>query len=57
VSERMLAIFAPAARFATNIVLAGKTPRTHRPMTLEYGLDPRDLGFEVLNGFGCLHVL
>src|SRR5436309_13364080 len=57
VSERMLAIFAPAARFATNIVLTGKTPRTHRTVTLELGLDLVDLGFEFLNGFGCIHIL
>src|SRR5438093_9378172 len=56
VSARMRAIFAPAARFATHVVLTGKTPWTHRPLTLELSLDPGDLGFEFLNGFGCIHV-
>src|SRR5437867_9354356 len=52
----MRAIFAPAARFATHIVLTGKTPRTHRTVTLELALDLGDLGFEFLNGFGCIHI-
>jgi hypothetical protein len=57
VPARMRAIFAPAARFATHIVLTGKTARTHRTVTLELGFDLGDLGFEFLNGFGCFHVL
>jgi len=26
-------------------------------VTLELGLDLGDLGFEFLNGFGCIHIL
>ena len=46
----MLGIFAPAAWFSTNIVLAGKTPRTHRPLTLErYGIRLLPELYEYLN--------
>ena len=52
----VLGVFAAAAGFAADIVLAGKTAWTHRSLGLELALNLSNSCFEILNGLVCLHI-
>ncbi len=53
---RMLGIFAPAARFAADVVLPGNTARTHRSLVFELDFNVADVFFQFFDGLSSLHI-